>query len=106
MKNFLSVVYFAKKQKRVRGTETKEKLNLCIEFRADKLIKEACLLLNNPRMAALCNDDLIAKEAAYHKNCYRDFTRIVTTNKSGTTEEENEDELDISFDAVQDFIKS
>ena len=96
---------FCQKTKRVRGTETKEKLNLCVEFRADKLIKEACLLQNNPRIAALCNDDLIAKEAAYHKSCYQDFTRIVTANKSGTIEEENEDELDISFDAVQDFIK-
>ena len=96
---------FCQKTKRVRGTETKEKLNLCVEFRADKLIKEACLLQNNPRIAALCTDDLIAKEAAYHKSCYRDFTRIVTANKSGTIEEENEDELDISFDVVQDFIK-
>ena len=74
---------FCQKTKRVRGTETKEKLNLCVEFRADKLMKEACLLQNNPRIAALCTDDLIAKEVAYHKSCYRDFTRILTANKSG-----------------------
>ena len=69
------------------------------------MIKEACLLQSNPRIAALCTDDLIAKEAAYHKSCYRDFAHIVTWTKSGTIEEENEDELDISFDAVQGFIK-
>ena len=59
------------------------------------MIKEACLLQNNPRIAALCTD----------KSCYRDFTCIVTANTFGTIEEENEDELDISFDPVQDFIK-
>ena len=41
----------------------------------------------------------------YHKSCYRDFTRIVTSNKLETIEEENEEELDNSFDAVKDFIK-
>ena len=104
VRNFLSVVYFVKKQNVLEVLKQKKNL-ICVEFRADKLIKEACLLQNNPRIAALCTDDLIAKEAAYHKSCYRDFTRIVTANKSGTIVEENEDELDISFDAVQDFIK-
>ena len=89
----------------MKGTERKEKLNLCVELRADKLIKEASLLHNDPRIAALCTDDLIAKEAAYHKSCYRDFTCIVTANKQGTIEEENEEELDNSFDAVKDFIR-
>ena len=41
----------------------------------------------------------------YHKSCYRDFTCIVTANKLETIEEENEEELDNSFDAVKDFIK-
>ena len=73
--------------KRVKGTETKEKLNLCVELRADKLIKESSLLHNDPKIAALCTDDLIAKEAVYHKSCCRDFTRIVTAKKPGTIEE-------------------
>ena len=96
---------FCQSTKRIKGTETKEKLNLCVELRADKLIKEASLLQNDPRIVALCTDDLIAKEAAYHKSCYRDFTRIVTAKKSEAIEQENEEELDISFDAVEDFIK-
>ena len=96
---------FCQQTKRVKGTETKEKLNLCVELRADKLIKEASLLYNDPRIAALCTDDLITKQAVYHKSCYRDFTRIVTANKLETIEEENEEELDNSFDAVKDFIK-
>ena len=96
---------FCQQAKRVKGTETKEKLNLYVELRADKLIKEASLLHNDPRIAAFCTDDLIAKEAAYHKSCYRDFTRIVTVKKPGRTEEENEQELDNSFDAVKDFIR-
>ena len=69
------------------------------------MIKEASLLHNDPRIAALCTDDLIAEEVAYHKSCYWDFKRIVTANKQGTAEEENEGELDNSFDAVKDFIE-
>ena len=34
---------FCQQTKRVKGTETKEKLNLCNELRADELIKEASL---------------------------------------------------------------
>ena len=96
---------FCQQTKRVKGTETKEKLNLCVELRADKLTREASLLHNDPRIAALCTDNLIAKEAVYHKSCHRDFTRFVTANKPGTIEEENEEELDNSFDAVKDFIR-
>ena len=80
-------------------------VNLCVELIADKLIKEASLLHNDPRIAALCTDDRIAKQDAYHKSCYRDFTRIVTVNNPGTIEEENEEELDNPFDAVKDFIR-
>ena len=80
-------------------------LNLCVELIADKLIKEASLLHNDPRIAALCTDDRIAKQDAYHKSCYRNFTRIVTVNNPGTIEEENEEELDNPFDAVKEFIR-
>ena len=57
---------FCQQTKRVKGTDTKEKLNFCVQLRADKLIKEASLLHSDPRIVALCTDDLIAKEAAYH----------------------------------------
>ena len=90
---------FCQQTKRVKGTETKEKLNLCVELRADKLIKEASLLHSDPRIAALCTDDLTAKEAAYNKSCYQDFTRIVAANKPETIKE-NKGELDTVLDAV------
>ena len=100
------ICIFCQGTKRIKGTETKEKLNLCVELRANNLIKEASRLQNDPRIAALCTDDLIAKEAAYHRSCYRDFTRIVTLKKPDAIAEGNEEELDISFDAVDDFIKA
>ena len=87
---------FCQQTKRVKGTETKEKLNLCVELRADKLIKEASLFHSDPRIAALCTT---AKEAAYNKSCYQDFTRILAANKPETIKE-NKGELDNSFDAV------
>ena len=91
--------------KTCKGTETKEKLNLCVELRADQLNKEASLLHNDPRIVALCPDDLISKEAVYYKSCYRYFTGTVTANKPRTIEEENEEELDNFFDALKDFIR-
>ena len=95
---------FCQHKKCGKVTETKERLNLCVELRADKLIKEASLLNNDPRIAALSADALIAKEAAYHKSYYRDFTHIATANKPGI-EEDDKEELDNSFDVVQDFIR-
>ena len=77
--------------KRVKLQKQKKSLIFVLNWleKQKKLIKKASLLHNDPRIAALCTDDLIAKEAAYHKSCYPDFTRIVTANKPGTTEEEN-----------------
>ena len=89
----------------VKGTETKENLNLYVKLTADKLIKEASLLHNDPKIVDFDTDDLIAKEAACHEICYRDFTGVVTAKKPGTIEEGNEQELDNSFDAVKDFFR-
>ena len=96
---------FCQQTKRVTSTEKKEKLMCQIKLRADKLIKEANLLNNDPRIAALCTDDLIQKKLRIIKVVYRDFTRMVTANKQGTIEAVNEEELDHSFDAVKNFIR-
>ena len=96
---------FCQQAKRVKGTETKENLNLYVKLTADKLIKEASLLHNDPKIVDFDTDDLIAKEAACHEICYRDFTGVVTAKKPGTIEEGNEQELDNSFDAVKDFFR-
>ena len=96
---------FCQQAKRVKGTETKENLNLYVKLTADKLIKEASLLHNDPKIVDFDTDDLIAKEAACHEICYRDFTGVVTAKKPGTIEKGNEQELDNSFDAVKDFFR-
>ena len=95
---------FCQKTKLVKGTNTKEKLYLCVEMRAHKVICEARLFYDNERIAALCSGDLIAKEAAFHKTCYRDSTRIVTREKLDTKKDKNDSLVDNLFGVVQDDI--
>ena len=67
---------FCNKAKCVRKTNTKEKLLSCAELRADDSIRKASFLRGDKRIAAITTDDLIAKEAKYHKTCYRDYIRV------------------------------
>ena len=48
---------------------------------------------------AITTDDLIAKEAKYHKTCYRDYTRV--NYRVVKDYQSNEDE---PFDAVKDIL--
>lgn len=70
-----------------------------MELRADDSIRKASLLRGDHRIAAITMDDLIAKEAKYHKTCYRDYTRV--NYKVVKDYQSNEDER---FDAVKDIL--
>ena len=100
-----------------RGLNSKNKIIFCQLVQIFVQVIEILLHLNveNAKNCTFCQQtkrvkgaeakrSLIAEEVAYHKSCYWDFTRIVTANKQGT-EEENEGELDNSFDAVKDFTE-
>ena len=76
MINFRQTAYSATKAKPVWKTDTKEKLLSCAKLRADDSIRKASLLRGDQWIAAITTDDLIAKEAKYHKTCYRDYTRV------------------------------
>ena len=67
---------FCNKTKLVRKTDTKEKLLSCVELRVDDSIRKASLIRGDQRIAAITRDDLIAKEAKYHKTCCRDYTQV------------------------------
>jgi hypothetical protein len=90
---------FCNKAKRVRKTDTKEKLLSCAELRADDSIRKASLLRGDQRIAAITTDDLIAKEAKYHKTCYRNYTRV--NYKVVKDYQSNEDE---PFDGVKEIL--
>lgn len=90
---------FCNKAKRVRKTDTKEKLLSCAELRADDSIRKASLLRGDQRIAAITTDDLIAKEAKYHKTCYRDYTRV-----NYKVAKDYQTNIDEPFEAVKDIL--
>ena len=90
---------FCNKTKLVRKTDTKEMLLSCVELRADDSIRKASLIRGDQRIAAITTDDLIAKEAKYHKTCCRNYTQV--DYKVVKDYQSNEDE---PFDAVKDIL--
>ena len=66
---------FCSKVKYIPKTRKQEKLLSYMETRADEKIRKYSKEKNDQRIMALCSDELIAKEAMYHKTCYRNYTR-------------------------------
>ena len=63
------------KVKFIQGTRTQEKLILCIDLRADETLKMTSQQKTDERMIAACSDELVAKEAYYHRIDYQSFTK-------------------------------
>ena len=71
------------------------------EMRACKTLLDASEMRNDDRLRALCSEDLIAKEAFYHKTCYKEYTRILTK-----TEHTEESYIDKAFEEVKEYCYS
>lgn len=53
-----------------------EPLSQCLTYEADASLKQAAISKNDERMLVRIRGiDLVAKEAHYHKSCYREYTR-------------------------------
>ena len=85
-----TVCIFCKKTKYLRGSHTREKLRLCKELRADEKLKISSKERGDERMMAITVDDMIAKEAMYHNSCYKEYVKVLYTNKSDDTEIDNQ----------------
>ena len=72
---------------------------MCAELRADDSIRKASLLRGDQRIAAITTDDLIAKEAKYHKTCHRDYTRV-----NYKVAKDYQTNIDEPFEAVKDIL--
>ena len=70
-----------------------------MELRADDSTRKASFIRGDQRIAAITTDELIAKEAKYHKTCCRDYTQV--NYKVVKDYQSNEDE---PFDAVKDIL--
>ena len=54
--------------------KSREKLVSCQTFIADERIRQSAIHKGDKRILALAADELIAKEAVYHKSCYRKYS--------------------------------
>ena len=68
-------IFCEKQSKYLKRSNTREKLYCCAEIRADESIRKAATTKDDSNEISICADELIAKEAVYHKSCYRDYTR-------------------------------
>ena len=68
------------------GTKTREKLVSCQTLTADKKIRESAEEKHDERIMKIATDELIAKEACYHKRCYSAYTIFCTTTKENVNQ--------------------
>ena len=101
-------IFCKKESKYLRGTNTREKLYSCAEIRADESVRKASLSRGDSRVIAICSDELIAKEAMYHKSCYRNYTRCnysrATTDEIITQNNEEVTMHDKAYNAVNQTL--
>ena len=58
----------------------------CVDLRADDSIRKAAIAKGDSRIIALASRDLVAAEAWYHGQCYRDYTRPKKAGKNSDLE--------------------
>ena len=63
-------IFCDKADKYLSGKHTRDALVSCQTFIADKRIRKCAAVKNDKRIMALTADELVAKEACYHKRCY------------------------------------
>ena len=74
-----------KSTKYVQGLE--RNLTTCMQFEADKRIREIAGQRNDNELLAITSDELIAKEAHYHASYYRTYTKFYQKKQLGTEED-------------------
>ena len=77
---------FCRKEKYVKNSRTKEKLNSCSQFRANDKVRKASILNDDTQILAICTGELIAKETMYHTSCYRSYTLILYKHENPVAE--------------------
>ena len=68
---------FCNKDKYLSGKRTRERLVSCQTFQADEKIRNIAKEKNDQRILAIAADELIAREASYHKSCYNSHTAVL-----------------------------
>ena len=70
-----------------------EKLTNCMQLCVDEKIRGLAKEQNDTKIPVVTKNELVTKEACYHFNCYRDYTRYINkistkiTDKTMTNDE-------------------
>ena len=75
---------------------------LCTDLRADQILKMAALKKTDGKIMIACSDELVAKEAYYHRTCYQSFTRDFLSNKN--SESEHCSDKSTAFEKVANYL--
>ena len=86
------------------GQKTREKLVSCETFAADEKIRKVAFEKNDERISAIASDELIAKEASYHKSCYSAYTILLY--HVDRTDSQKETVSDVAFNLIKDQLLS
>ena len=95
-----------------KRAKTRDPLTHCVNLRADASIRKATIAAGDGRIIGLASRDLVAAEAWYHSQCYRDYTRTDKPCKySDLDDEPDSDEINYcdieshAYDKLYEFIR-
>lgn len=84
----------------MKNSRSREKLSSCMQICADDKIRKLATLRNDPTILTVTADELIAKEACYHRTCYKDYTRPDYAKRN----KESKVNIDDEFSEVFKFL--
>ena len=107
-------MYFCEKKTRYKkGTRSRDPLTQCVDLRADASIRKAAIATGDSRIIGLASRDLVAAEAWYHGQCYRDYTRPDKGSKNSNLDSKSDlHEINYcsiesqAYDKLFEFIRS
>ena len=67
-------IFCQKKTAYKKGARTRDPLTQCVDLRANASIRKAAIAAGDGRIIGLASRDLVAAEAWYHSQRYRDYT--------------------------------
>ena len=79
-------IFCDKKVKYLRGGYRKDKLVRASDLRADKTLRQIATSRCDSKLLQVTANDIVAKEAHYHRTCYRMYTQTSERNASNCDE--------------------
>ena len=85
-----------------KGTRTREPLRPCTDLKADEKVRATAKVKNDRKSIVIAVDELKAKHAKYHPQCYKDYTRPQKKSKEGS----DDLKTDIIIKVANDLLSS